>query len=71
MNAPYSMVIEWSTRDHLYIVSLPEWGPGAKTHGATYEEAAHAGHDLLETLLAHAEAGELERPEPRVYAEAG
>ena len=71
MNEHYSMVIEWSNEDQLYIVSLPEWGPGAKTHGVTYEEAARAGHELLETLLAHADAGEMERPMPRVYVAAG
>jgi len=34
----YSMVIEWSDEDQVYIVTVPEL-PGCRTHGATYEEA--------------------------------
>ena len=55
-NAPtdvrYSMVIEWSDEDTLYIVSFPEWeaeGYISHTHGATYEEAAEAG--LISSLF--------------------
>ena len=39
----YSMVIEWSDEDQLYIVSFPEWAAAgyiSHTHGATYEKAA-------------------------------
>ena len=34
----YSMLIQWSDEDQLYIVEVPEL-PGCKTHGKTYEEA--------------------------------
>jgi antitoxin HicB len=47
----YSMVIKWSDEDEVFICSLPEWGEGCKTHGKTYEQAARAGHQLLETLI--------------------
>ncbi len=47
----YSMHIEWSPEDRLFVVSLPEWGPYAKTHGATYGEAARAGYEVLDMLV--------------------
>jgi len=47
----YSMVIEWSDEDHIYIVSLPEWGTYAQTHGATYNEAVCAGQEVLHMLV--------------------
>ncbi len=68
MNVNYSMLIEWSGEDNLFIVSLPEWGPYAKTHGATYEEAASAGREVLEMLVLNRKAQERPLPEPRVLA---
>ena len=50
----YSMGIEWSAPDQAYLVTLPEWSESVAqpvTHGATYEEAAHNGHEVLEMLL--------------------
>jgi predicted RNase H-like HicB family nuclease len=44
------MIIQWSDEDQAYVVSLPEWG-GAKTHGATYEEAARHAQEVLEMLM--------------------
>jgi predicted RNase H-like HicB family nuclease len=46
----YSMIIEWSDEDQLYIVTVPEL-PGCRTHGATYEEAARQGRDTLESWV--------------------
>lgn len=66
----YSMLIEWSNEDQVYIASLPEWGEYAQTHGATYDEAARNGQDVLRMLIDSARAeGEL-LPEPRVFARA-
>jgi predicted RNase H-like HicB family nuclease len=50
MICPYSMLIQWSDEDQVYIVSLPEFG-SCKTHGSTYEEAAKNGREVLELLL--------------------
>lgn len=47
----YSMLIQWSDEDEAYIVSLPEFGPYARTHGSTYEEAAKNGREVLELLV--------------------
>jgi predicted RNase H-like HicB family nuclease len=48
----YPMVIVWSDEDDCYLVHLPDF-PEQKfrTHGATYEEAAKNGQEVLELLL--------------------
>lgn len=53
MNLKYTMIIQWSEEDQLYLVQFPEF-PGQKfiTHGPTYEEAAENGRDALEGLIA-------------------
>jgi predicted RNase H-like HicB family nuclease len=51
----YSMVIEWSDEDQVYIVTVPEL-PGCMTHGRTYEEAAHQGQDAIESWIDAARA---------------
>jgi len=47
----YAMQIEWSDEDDCYIVSLPDFGPYAKTHGDTYQEAAKNGQEVLDLLV--------------------
>jgi predicted RNase H-like HicB family nuclease len=47
---PYSMLIQWSDEDQVYVVTLPEFG-GCRTHGATYEKAAKKGHEVLALLM--------------------
>ena len=67
----YSMVIEWSDEDQLYIVSFPEWEAAdyiSHTHGATYEEAAEAGADLLAFLIESARAEGEVLPPVRTFA---
>jgi len=66
----YSMVIEWSDEDNVYVVSLPEWGPYAQTHGATYDEAVRAGQEVLHLLIDSAYADNEPLPQPRVFARA-
>jgi predicted RNase H-like HicB family nuclease len=53
MNLRYTMIIQWSDEDELYLVHFPEF-PGQHfiTHGKTYEEAAQNGQDALEGLIA-------------------
>jgi antitoxin HicB len=67
----YSMLIEWSDEDKLYIVSFPEWAAAgyiSHTHGATYEEAAEAGADLLAFLIESARADGETLPPARTFA---
>jgi predicted RNase H-like HicB family nuclease len=61
----YTVVIQWSDEDQAYVVSLPEWGPTCKTHGATYEEAAGKAQEVLEMLVQNHDAainGPLPKP---------
>lgn len=68
MNSHYSMVIEWSNEDECFIVSLPEFGPYAKTHGETYLEAVKNGEEVLELLIESCAADEQPLPEPALFA---
>jgi antitoxin HicB len=53
MNLKYTMIIQWSEEDELYLVHFPEF-PGQRfiTHGKTYQEAAANGQVALEGLIA-------------------
>jgi predicted RNase H-like HicB family nuclease len=63
----YSMMINWSEEDRVYVVCLPEFGAGAKTHGRTYTEAARRGQELIETLTGIAEEDGTPLPPPLVF----
>lgn len=68
----YTIVIQWSDEDKVYVVSLPEWGDlihtHGKTHGETYEEALQRGRELLDLLIqARHDHGEAP-PESCVFA---
>lgn len=60
----YSMLIQWSDEDHSYVVSFPEFNRGPMFHGATYEEAAQNGREVLEMLIAHYQDHGLPLPAP-------
>ena len=63
----YSMEVEWSPQDDVFVVSFPD-APGVMTHGATREEAAAQGEDAIITwLTAHRDVG-LPVPPPSVTA---
>ncbi len=64
MNSRYSMVIQWSDEDQVFVVALPEFGPYCKTHGETYEEAARNGREVLELLVETYQADGTPLPEP-------
>jgi antitoxin HicB len=49
------MLIQWSSEDDAYLVSLPEWEGrvfNPVTHGDTYEQAAKHGLEVLEGIMA-------------------
>ena len=46
MNSQYTVVIQWSSKDNCYIVSLPEWGEFCHTRGETYEEAVKNAQEV-------------------------
>ncbi|MBD1841735.1 type II toxin-antitoxin system HicB family antitoxin [Coleofasciculus sp. FACHB-64] len=50
----YSMVIQWSDEDQLFLVTIPEFGDRVVmpcTHGKTREEAIHKGEEVIEMYL--------------------
>jgi predicted RNase H-like HicB family nuclease len=64
MMCQYSMLIQWSEADQAFVVSLPEFGPYCKTHGASYEEAAKRGQEVLKLLIETYRAEGRPLPEP-------
>ena len=66
MKSAYSMIIQWSDEDGVYITKLPEFDC-ALTHGSTYEEAARMGQELLETLIDIYVADGRSLPEPEKF----
>ncbi len=44
----YSMIIQWDSRDNIFVVRVPEL-PGCVTQGETYEEAVQQGKDAIES----------------------
>ena len=71
MNLPelrYTLVISWSDEDQTYVVSFPEWGEATHTHGATYEEAARNGQEVLADLVGLWREQVRTLPEPNMFA---
>lgn len=64
MKNQYSILIQWSNEDQKYIVSLPEFGPYAHTHGDSYEEALKNGKEVLELLIEDYQARNKPLPKP-------
>lgn len=61
----YSIVIQWSDEDNLYIASAPEL-PGCKTHGKTYMEAIRQARDAIESWVDADLAGGHLAPAPKI-----
>lgn len=70
MNRHYRVIIEWSNQDACYIASLPDFGPFAKTHGETYQEAAKNAEEVIELLIETYQIEGRPLPDPAVYASA-
>lgn len=67
MSYCYSMVIQWSQEDRLFLVRLPEF-PWQEfhTHGRTYKEAAKNGREVIEALVEMLTEDNRPLPEPRM-----
>ncbi len=65
-NLRYSMLIEWSDEDQLYIATVPEL-PGCRTHGKTYAEAAQQGYYAMEGWVDAALDEHETLPEPKKF----
>ncbi len=60
----YSIVIQWSQEDQIYIAFLPEWGKYARTHGDSYEEALENAKEVLEDLVYSYQKTDILMPKP-------
>ncbi len=66
----YSLAIQWSDDDQVYVVSFPEWeahGLIGHTHGVTYAEAVQKGQEVLHLLVTSACADGESLPTPRTF----
>ncbi|MGA7953576.1 MAG: type II toxin-antitoxin system HicB family antitoxin [Gloeobacterales cyanobacterium] len=63
----YQMLIQWSDEDHCYVVSMPDFHELNQpcTDGATYEEAAKKGQELIESLFIWYQEEGKEMPQPK------
>jgi len=64
MSYQYSILIQWSEEDRKYVVSLPEFGPYAHTHGETYAEALKNGEEVIELLIEEYQSLGRDLPKP-------
>jgi len=67
MKPQFSLIIRWSQEDNCYIAWAPEFGFGVTTHGDTYEAAAKAGHEMIESMIELHESEHLPLPEPWLF----
>ncbi len=73
MKTNYSMIIQWSDVDQIFVVTIPEFADRLRmpcTHGDTHEDAAQAGLELIETFLEIWEEEGKSIPEPRALVTA-
>lgn len=61
----YSMYIQWSSEDQVFIVTVPEL-PGCKTHGETYTQAVKQAQYAIETWIDAHKALNLPIPQPHI-----
>jgi antitoxin HicB len=69
MKSPYSILIQWSAEDNLYLVTLPEFAEIAMqpaTYGHTYEEAIQNAQEAIEGYLAYCQDAEIPVPAPNL-----
>jgi len=68
----YSMIIQWSDEDQLFLVTVPEFENRVFmpcTHGRTRSEAIQNGEEVIEMYLEAWEAEGETIPEPSPYSE--
>ena len=63
----YTMVVQWSPVDNLFIVAVPELGDFAKTHGGTPAEAVEMGAEMVAAFLGADRARGRSVPPPRFF----
>jgi antitoxin HicB len=68
MKCRYTVLIQWSDEDQVFIASMPEFGSSAKTHGTTLEEAAKNAHEVLDLLIETYKAEGRRLPKPKTLS---
>ena len=63
----YALLIEWSPEDDAFIVSVPDL-PGVHTHGATREEAAAMGDEVVAVVVGYLRSAGRPVPPPSPYS---
>ncbi|NJL42407.1 MAG: type II toxin-antitoxin system HicB family antitoxin [Pseudanabaena sp. SU_2_4] len=64
----YSMIVQWSDEDRLFLVTIPEFTDRVVmpcTRGKTREEAIHNGEEVIEMYLEAWQTEGASIPEPR------
>ena len=64
----YSMMIQWSDEDQLFLVTIPEFSEQVMmpcTHGKTREEAIRNGEAVIERYLDAWQSEGVDIPQPR------
>ncbi|OUC14945.1 MAG: hypothetical protein B0A82_09485 [Alkalinema sp. CACIAM 70d] len=67
MNYHYSLMIQWSAEDQLYLVTLPEFSDIAMqpcTYGRTYEEAVANAQEAIAGYLEYCQEEGILPPSP-------
>jgi len=65
----YSMIVEWSDQDSLFLVTIPEFSNLVLmpcTHGKTRNEAIHNGEEVIEMYLEAWQNEGISIPQPRL-----
>lgn len=66
----YSLVMQWSDEDGVYVVTVPEL-EGCRTHGETRAEATRQAEDAIVTWLVAARVWGDQIPAPRLFPDEG
>lgn len=69
MSYHYSLLIQWSEEDQLYLVTIPEFSDLAMqpcTYGKTYEEAVRNAQEAIEGYLEYCQEEGISPPVPAI-----
>jgi antitoxin HicB len=69
MNHRYSILIQWSETDQLYLVTIPEFTESIMqpcTSGKTYQKALENAQDCIEACLEHWQEEGIPVPPPMI-----
>jgi predicted RNase H-like HicB family nuclease len=70
MNYRYTLILQWSEEDHLYLVTIPEFADIAMqpcTYGKTYEEAISNAQEAIAGHLDYCQEEGISSPAPTPF----